>query len=291
MSITTILRVILLMNCLKYFVILGIDFYDTELDTAISNIKLSHNFGYYLANHTLQNNNVKELLSSNATFDLVISEQVFDEAFYGFAHHFKSSLITVSTAGPSEWTNHITLTPLPLSYVPSIFSDFTYDMNLQQRIKNIYIKIFYAIYQHFVMLPEQNQLLQQHFPGAPSVVEMIGEVDLVLVNSHFSTHYPVPSVPNMIEIAGSHINLQPLPKHLQKFLDEAKEGVIFFSMGSNVRSADLPKEKLEYFLKSFTKIEQKILWKWEDDNFEGKPNNVKVEKWLPQVEVLGNILI
>ena len=270
---------------------LGFNLFDSESEGVIGDIVLVNDFGHYLANQTLENRYVKELLNSKSTFDLVISEQFNDEAFYGFAHHFNSALIVVSSLSPSEWTNHITLTPSPLSYVPSIFADFTFDMNLQQRIKNVYIKTFYAIYQHLVMFPQQNQLLKKHFPDAPSVEEMIGEIDLVFVNSHFSTHYPVPSVPNMIEIGGSHINLQPLPKHLQKYIDDAKQGVILFSMGSNLRSAELPKEKLQYFLKSFAKIEQKILWKWEDDNFEGKPNNVKVEKWLPQVDVLGNTFI
>jgi UDP:flavonoid glycosyltransferase YjiC (YdhE family) len=70
-------------------------------------------------------------------------------------------------------------------------------------------------------------------------------------------------------------------------LDNAKDGVIYFSMGSNLRSADLPSEKRDAILKAFSKFKQRILWKWEDDVLPGQPENVKLGKWFPQQEVLG----
>lgn len=30
----------------------------------------------------------------------------------------------------------------------------------------------------------------------------------------------------------------------------------------------------------------KVLWKFEDDQMEGKPENVKINKWLPQQDIL-----
>ena len=43
-------------------------------------------------------------------------------------------------------------------------------------------------------------------------------------------------------------------KHLQKFMDEAKHGVIFFSMGSNIRMKEMDSEKLAAFIKVRIKI-------------------------------------
>jgi glucuronosyltransferase len=39
-------------------------------------------------------------------------------------------------------------------------------------------------------------------------------------------------------------------------------------------------------LNVFRKQNLTVLWKWEEDHLENKPNNVFVRKWLPQNEVL-----
>jgi glucuronosyltransferase len=75
---------------------------------------------------------------------------------------------------------------------------------------------------------------------------------------------------------------------LQNFLDEAKDGVIYFNLGSNARSDHLPVEMTRAFIQAFSELPQKILWKWESDSLPGQPANVKVAKWLPQQDILGN---
>ena len=76
---------------------------------------------------------------------------------------------------------------------------------------------------------------------------------------------------------------------MQRYLDEASEGVIYFSLGSNVFSSNMPPEKRNMFIEAFSELPQKVLWKWESDTLPGKPPNVRVQKWLPQQDVLGNI--
>lgn len=70
-------------------------------------------------------------------------------------------------------------------------------------------------------------------------------------------------------------------------MDNAKEkGVILFSLGSNVRSDQLPKQILEMLIETFQKTKENILWKFETD-ISGLPSNVKIAKWLPQADILG----
>ena len=78
---------------------------------------------------------------------------------------------------------------------------------------------------------------------------------------------------------------------LQKFLDEAKDGVIYFSLGSSVRSDHMPEEKRRVFIEVFSALPQKILWKWELDRLPGRPPNMKTGTWLPQQDILGNIAV
>lgn len=73
---------------------------------------------------------------------------------------------------------------------------------------------------------------------------------------------------------------------MKSFLDDATQGVILFSLGSNVKSTYLTEDMTNIFIKTFTKLPYKVLWKFDDDVLKEKPQNVKIMKWLPQQDVL-----
>lgn len=59
----------------------------------------------------------------------------------------------------------------------------------------------------------------------------------------------------IIPIGGAHIKpVKPLPINLQAFLDGAKDGAIYFSLGSNLKSALLPKHQIQEFLSKFLEL-------------------------------------
>jgi glucuronosyltransferase len=74
---------------------------------------------------------------------------------------------------------------------------------------------------------------------------------------------------------------------IQTLMDDAKDGVIYFSMGSLLRGTTLPVNKRDAFIKAFAKLNQTVLWKWEDDELPGKSPNVHTFKWISQRDVLG----
>lgn len=72
-------------------------------------------------------------------------------------------------------------------------------------------------------------------------------------------------------------------------MDTANQtGVIYFSLGSYVKSTDMPRDKLEAFVESFRGLKQKVLWKYENDSITNLPSNVLVRKWLPQSDILAH---
>jgi glucuronosyltransferase len=75
---------------------------------------------------------------------------------------------------------------------------------------------------------------------------------------------------------------------LKEFLDGAEHGVILFSLGSSVRAETFPPQKRDAFIQAFAELPQKVLWKWEGDTLPGQPTNVKIVRWIPQMDVLGN---
>jgi glucuronosyltransferase len=46
-------------------------------------------------------------------------------------------------------------------------------------------------------------------------------------------------------------------------------------------------EKRQVFLEAFSELSQMVLWKFESDILPGQPPNLKIGKWLPQSDILG----
>ncbi|RZB40719.1 UDP-glucuronosyltransferase-like, partial [Asbolus verrucosus] len=237
----------------------------------------------------LAHENVQELINSQEKFDLVIISEVSNKAHMALATHFEAPLILFSTVGPDFWLNPSVGNPAPPSYVPDIFLDYSGQLTFFERLLNSLVFVYNQLYFNFHVLPKHNEFIKKYIPNSPEINQVLYNVSLVLLNSHPSINQPVPFVPSMIEIGGFHITPpKKLPTDLQKYLDNGSDGVIYFSMGSNLKSSDLPIEKREIFLKTFAKLKQKILWKWEDDVLPGQPSNVKLSKWLPQQDILAH---
>jgi hypothetical protein len=67
-------------------------------------------------------------------------------------------------------------------------------------------------------------------------------------------------------------------------LDEATEGVIYFSLGSFIRGGTLPEEKFQAFIAAFSELPQRIVWKTERNI---SLPNIKTSAWLSQFEILS----
>ena len=72
------------------------------------------------------------------------------------------------------------------------------------------------------------------------------------------------------------------------FVDEAKHGVILFSLGfTGFDSKDIPKEVVAAFLSAFSKLKQRVIMRFDAKYLPYQPKNVLVEEWIPQQEILG----
>lgn len=69
-------------------------------------------------------------------------------------------------------------------------------------------------------------------------------------------------------------------------MDEAEHGVIFFTLGSMVRTSTFPNETIQAFKEAFAELPQRVLWKFENEN-EDMPSNVLISKWFPQNDIFG----
>lgn len=85
----------------------------------------------------------------------------------------------------------------------------------------------------------------------------------------------------------------PISQVLQDWLDGAEKGVIYFSLGSNMRSKSLPLDIRENLLRVFSDLPRgyRVLWKWEiPGKIPGQSDNILAQTWIPQQSVLGKTL-
>lgn len=79
-------------------------------------------------------------------------------------------------------------------------------------------------------------------------------------------------------------------QQLNDYLDGAggEQGFIYVSMGTSVNPKTMPPAMLKTIVSAFSQLPYRILWKFEKDIGRLElPANVKIEKWLPQQDVLG----
>ena len=76
----------------------------------------------------------------------------------------------------------------------------------------------------------------------------------------------------------------------KSFVEEARNGVILFSLGfTGFDSKDIPTDVVSAFLSAFSKLEQKVIMRFDPKYLPYKPTNVMAEEWIPQQEILGKI--
>ncbi|OXA44805.1 UDP-glucuronosyltransferase 2C1, partial [Folsomia candida] len=94
------------------------------------------------------------------------------------------------------------------------------------------------------------------------VAEIESNVSMIFSNSHFSINNPRPIFQDIEEIGGIHCRGA---ESLSKWLSAAPDGFIFFSLGTVIKGVTLPEETRKMFLNAFSRLKQRVLWKFESE--------------------------
>lgn len=250
--------------------------------------------GLMITNSTLNDDAFQQLLQNNEKFDVVIVQQRMTEALLGLGHHFNAPVIAISTLGASKMTSGMVGTPEISSYIPNVFTGFSDRMTFAQRLVNWFRNLVEDVVNFAYYESVQDDLLQYYSTkDMPSIASLKRNVSLVLLNTHVSFGYPRPYPPSMIEVGGLHINraVQPLAENLKRFLDDAKDGAIYFSLGSNIQFSGMAEQKRNDILSSLKSFKKMRLLIKSDINLtipSHIENDVIINDWYPQEAILAH---
>lgn len=260
----------------------------------ISKFKFLYKNTLFMTNFTLQHPEMKKLMKSNEKYDLIILDLFLTDALLGLSTVFDNApIVALSANGPHEWVNELIGSPRPASYVPHMYTDFTDRMNLGKRLENQIFYVLETLLMKFYHLPPQEKLFNEIFPNSKLTFDEVRKksVAIALVNSHFSISFPKPFLPNTIEVAGMQINdatMKPLPDDIREFIENSEHGIIYFSLGGNIKPSGMDDEKKRDIAAALLRLKQNVIWNFDDESLQVDPKKIMIRKWLPQYEILGH---
>ncbi|XP_026332314.1 UDP-glucuronosyltransferase 2B9-like [Hyposmocoma kahamanoa] len=251
-----------------------------------------------LSRNILHNENVQRLIDDPSQhFDLVIGEWMFSTAYCGFGVVFDCPCIVFFPAEFHQVALSIIDEPPNPAYTRSVQLRRALPFSFKDRVMSLFLQAVTLFTTAFKFEPAESVVYESAFSrvmtkkgkSLPTFDEMKSNIALILYNSHVSMGSNVRSPLNYVPIGGYHIDTEgkPLPEDLQKIMDESKNGVIYFSMGSNLQSKDIPDEIKKNLLNMFGGLKQTVLWKFEEQ-LPNRPKNVHILKWAPQQSILAH---
>ncbi|XP_046734361.1 UDP-glycosyltransferase UGT5-like [Diprion similis] len=251
-----------------------------------------HLFGEKIFGHP----ELKKIYAPNSgeKFDLMLMETLYWPTFLALGKRFDVPIIGITSLGLALNLQYSVGNPVLTSHQSNWdlpIKETSDSPTLLERLRNFYDVWKYIYYYNTEFMPAQHSIAKKYLGNEiPELGEIERNLSLIFTNQQEPISYLRPTVPNVIQIGNFHVakNIKPLPKDLQKTLDEAKQGFIYVSLGSNVKSTMLDRKTRSEFIAAFSKLPYTVIWKFEDDFLPGKPDNVIIIKWAPQQAILAH---
>ncbi|XP_045475114.1 UDP-glycosyltransferase UGT4-like isoform X3 [Harmonia axyridis] len=230
-----------------------------------------------------------KLYKEKKHFDLLFVELIMP-IFVSLSHKFNCPFIGLNTMDAPVGVHASVGNAINPAMYP--FADFGFGDKLSfvERVKSVGFVVAYFVVLKPFLGRKVNGLFKEYVgDNVPDVQELERNVSAIFVNANPLFFPSRPITPVTINLGGGlHISEpKPLPKDLQKYLDESKDGCIYVSFGTTVNSAYLSAEQKEVLTSVFKDMApMRILWKFDEVDIANKPKNVEIRTWVPQQDVL-----
>ncbi|XP_063912831.1 UDP-glycosyltransferase UGT5-like [Zophobas morio] len=223
-------------------------------------------------------------------FDLVLVDGIHP-LVYALAGRFKAPVVGVAPFGVLAVNyNNVGNPTHPVLYPDVLFGFYNIEQSIWYKIKSVLWSLWSRYHHHDILEPRAQGIAKEYFGDDTPYVGDIEKNQSMLFHNLNLLLYPLrPNVPMIVEMGQMHIKpVKPLPQDLQQILDNGTEGVIYFSLGSNVKSVNLDEKLRNVVIEALSELPYTVLWKWESDYLSGRPKNVVTRKWFPQQDILAH---
>ncbi|XP_065219018.1 UDP-glycosyltransferase UGT5-like isoform X21 [Planococcus citri] len=261
-------------------------------DNIMASLQMCYEFQPKSSTEFVKCSPMDDLFKSTDQFDLFLTDLSHFDWYAGFAYKFACPMINIFPNMILPFVADIIGAISNPAYVPNMVSGVSPipKMSFGDRLFNTYyylvIKTIGSLYS---IIPAEKFAREVFGDDVPPMEEIVKNTSVTFFNNYPGFHAAIPVPPNLVKVGGMNVGpAKMLPQNIEKFINESKHGVVYFCMGSLLRGETFPPEKREAFLYAFSKIPQRVLWKWEGDVLPGKSDNIMISKWMPQRDILAH---
>ena len=125
--------------------------------------------------------------------------------YLAWGRYFNIPLIGVSSGSSIEPVSEPLGNPFNTAATPGTWTDFSFPMSFLERVQNTFLHYTINAQKNYY-ISDQNRQIEEFFgPGYPSASELPKDLDLLLINSHYSLDGILPLTPAIVPVGGLHI--------------------------------------------------------------------------------------
>ncbi|CAG9761803.1 unnamed protein product [Ceutorhynchus assimilis] len=231
---------------------------------------------------------VQELINNkHLYFDVVMAESYKPE-FLVFGELFNAPTILLTSYEDYYGIHRAFQNDYHSILYPDSTVLYAGELNFVQRFANIITQWRFAAIQNQCFVQRKNLIDKYFNNNTLTIEEMINKASMLFVAVSPVLLYPRPVSMRTVNIGGG-ITIKPsqaLERDIQSFLDSAKLGAIYFSLGGNVKSETLGHKTIEAIIEILKNLPYSILWKFNNNGSFVMPKNIMTAPWWPQQDVL-----
>ncbi|XP_076257901.1 UDP-glycosyltransferase UGT5-like isoform X1 [Rhynchophorus ferrugineus] len=269
----------------------GFEFFMSKENTVQYKIQKIFAMYYEIAEAIFENKEFKAIYQNpQEKFDLIIAQIYISPTMFALSNKFDAPVIGISSMGGWIGTHYAIGNPNPPSLYSEMFLHYNGDLTFYERIKSTLYFIWSRFYLHFVAIPKCDSIARKYLgDDLPYMADIERNVSALFLNINPVLYTPRPMVPTVVPLSFIHVNKpKPLPQDIKNEIESSENGVVYFSLGSNVKSMNIPERVRRILMDAFKELPYKVLWKFEKEFLPGKPDNVVIRKWLPQQDILAH---
>lgn len=225
-------------------------------------------------------------------FDVLVVEYFQMTPFFAFAELFNVPMVGITSIDSISMAHQVIGNVMNVVAHQEMNHKFSSNPNFLQRIEAVITKLFIDYYLMPKEFVKYDRIIEQNFGSNMSKsVELFHRIDFLMTNVDATMGFIRPIVPQAIQLGFLHIRPpRPLPQDLQQYLDRSTHGVIYFSLGTLIRSDSINAKNMKIFIDTFKSLKYDILWKCDSKVDLNETSNIRISKWLPQQDLLGRLI-
>ncbi|EAT47532.1 AAEL001364-PA [Aedes aegypti] len=230
--------------------------------------------------------------ANDERFDVLIVEYFQMTPFFAFAELFNVPMIGVTSIDSITLAHQVIGNVMNVVAHPEMNHKFSLNPNFFQRIEAVVTRLITDYYLMPREFEKYDRIIERNFGSNMSKsMELMHRIDFLMTNVDPTMGFIRPIVPQAIQLGFLHVKPpKPLPNELQQYMDKSRHGVIYFSLGTLIRSDSINQKNLKIFVDTFKSLKYDILWKCDSEVDLNGTINIRISKWFPQQDVLGKII-